>query len=436
MLFGTSGIRGLYGKEVNEELAISIGNVFAYDNIVVARDTRRTGTPLSRAVYSGILSRGKNVIEGGLVPTPTLALGTVKHSCNGIMITASHNPENYNGLKLFKDGKEITRDEEGKIEKNYEEGCEWAEWDKMGKVTSDSDLIEDHKKMIKKIVGVNLIQKKKPKVVVDCNGAAVSISPSLLKELGCEVISINDEKEGFSRPSEPNEENLKQLREVVKEEKADLGVGHDGDGDRAVIIDEKGEMLPLDVQLAMMIDYEMGKSENKKIVSTVEASLLIRDVVEKNGGEISILPVGSTYISHELEKQGALFGGEPCGEYIFKDSIHAPDGILAAAKFVEMFCEKGALSKIREKYSTHPMLREKFETRDKYEVVEKLKGKIKTEGKVNEEDGLRVDEEDGWFLIRASGTEPYVRLTMEYNSVEKLVEKAEKLRQTIKGEII
>jgi len=436
MLFGTSGIRGLYGKEVTESLAITIGNVFADGNVAVGRDTRTTGTSLSRAVSSGVMSRGKNVLQLGLVPTPTVALATVKNSCNGIMITASHNPGEYNGLKLFREGKEITKEEEEKIEEDYAKGSVLSEWDKVGKTKDYPDAVDEHKKMIKKLVDVDLIEKKKPKVVVDCNGAAVAIAPSLLSELGCEVKEINTETKGFSRPSEPNDENLSELKKIVKSEGADIGIGHDGDGDRAVVVDEKGEVLPLDVQLAMMIEYEMGRNSNKKIVSTVEASLMIRDLVEKKGGEISILPVGSTYISHELEKQGALFGGEPCGEYVFGEAEHhAPDGILAAAKFVEMFCREGALSELKKKYSTYPMLREKYKSEKKYEVVEKVREKIETEGKINDSDGLRVDEKDGWFLIRASGTEPYVRLTMEYKSEGKLADKSEKLRSLIKEEI-
>ncbi|MBI5051369.1 phosphoglucosamine mutase, partial [Candidatus Micrarchaeota archaeon] len=231
--------------------------------------------------------------------------------------------------------------------------------------------IEGHKELIKGLVDVNLIQKKQPTVVVDCNGAGSVISPYLLRELGCKVLSLNSEGTGFNRPSEPNEKNLQDLMRIVKSTGADLGIAHDGDADRAVVVDETGLILPLDTQLAIMIENELQLSKNKKVVSTVEASLMIRDVVEKNNGSIEITPVGSANLSEKLESENASFGGEPCGEYVFEKGVHVPDGVLTGAKFVEIFCRNGRLSQMKEKYISHFMLREKFrcEGKDKYVLV-------------------------------------------------------------------
>ncbi len=207
-MFGTSGIRGLYGKEVTEELALKIGNLFSDKDVIIARDIRNTGESLQNAIISGVLSSGKNAITLGIVPTPTLALATKKFSCNGIMITASHNPSEYNGLKLFSNGLEISRAKEKELTEKYNKGkLNYAKWDSLGKLSSYKGGIQDHISLIKKVIDVESIKSKRPKVIVDCNGPGIKITPSLLKELGCEVIAINNSTEKFTRESEPNQKN-------------------------------------------------------------------------------------------------------------------------------------------------------------------------------------------------------------------------------------
>jgi phosphoglucosamine mutase len=440
MLFGTSGIRGLYGSEVTESLAMRITNLFADCDVAVARDTRTTGESLAFSAISGALGKGNNVRYIGIAPTPTLAFATKKNKCCGIMVTASHNPPEYNGLKLYRNGMEIGRAAEQELEKAYgsNEKMEFSAWDKVGKVIDESSAVLEHAEMIKELVNGDAIAKKKPKVVVDCNGAGAVITPMVLRELGCEVIEMNSGLSGFSRPSEPNVTNLKWLSAKILETKADLGIGHDGDADRTAVLDEKGEMLALDVQLALMMEHQLGKAGKKgrkTVVSTVEASLCVRNAAEAAGAEIEITPVGSNFVSEVLDKKGAVFGGEPCGEYVFSEGLHVPDGILTAAKFVEIFSEKGKLSELGGKYRPYPMLRDKFPAKDKYGTVEKAKADItskKWDATVRADDGIRVDEKDGWFLIRASGTEPFVRLTMEYKNPEILNKKADELSVLIR----
>lgn len=441
MLFGTSGIRGLYGKEVNEELAMKIANLFAEKDVVVARDTRTTGESLAFASISGVLGKGRNATYLGVVPTPTLALATAKNKCRGIMITASHNPSEYNGIKLYENGREISRMMERELENRYaKEKMVFSAWNKIGKTKTDRSAILDHMELIKKSVAHSEIFAKKPKVVVDSNGAGTTITARILRELGCEVIEINAQINGFTRASEPNSENLKELGLKVLETRSKLGIGHDGDADRAVVVDETGEVLPLDVQLAIMCEHELKLSKSKKqknIVSTVEASLCVRAAVESMGAKISITPVGSLYVSEVLEKDGAVFGGEPCGEYIFSSGLNVPDGILTAAKFVEIFCKNGDISKLKQKYRTYPMIRDKIrcENSKKYDIVQRIAKTVNIPGKKNKEDGLRIDEEDGWFLIRASGTEPFIRVTMEYEDREKLEKRRAELGKLIEESI-
>jgi phosphoglucosamine mutase len=421
-MFGTSGIRGIYGSDITEGLALKVANVFAMGTLACGRDMRESGIPLFHAVSAGAASAGADVVDLGIVPTPTVALAGGR----GIMITASHNPPEYNGLKLVENGKEIGKELEGEIAAAYREGT-FRISRKPGRVSKDTGIIGRHKDMVCGMVDAAAIAKRKPKVVVDCNGAAAVITPSLLSDLGCEVVSVNCSLESFARPSEPNEKNLSYLGGIVRSAGADFAIAHDGDGDRCAVFDETGTMLPLDVQLAMMIGHELASSKNKKIVSTVEASLTIREVVEKAGGQIAITPVGSTFVADELERSGALFGGEPCGEYVYASGVHVPDAVLAAAKFAEIFCAKGAFSKLKTLYPQNFMAREKFQAKDKHAAVAAIRkaidaGEVENQGnrKPETNDGVRVDEEDGWFLIRASGTEPIVRLTMEYKTKDRL----------------
>ncbi|HSB47788.1 MAG TPA: hypothetical protein VLD37_07290 [Candidatus Bilamarchaeum sp.] len=421
-MFGTSGIRGIYGKDVTEALARKISAVFAGDRLVLGMDIRESGPPLSRAVAEGAAMMGADVISCGIVPTPTLALATKRHSCRGIMVTASHNPPEYNGLKLIEGGKEIGKAEEAAVVKKYGEPLEPGPG---GGGFFHDEATGRHKELASGMVDAARIAKKAPKIIVDCNGAGAAITPFLLTDLGCRVVSVNSSMLCFNRESEPGLESLGYLPGLIKASGADFAIAHDGDGDRCIVFDEAGEMLPLDVQLAIMIEHEL-KSGRKRIVSTVESSLVIREVVEKAGGKIDITPVGSTYVGDRLEESGADFGGEPAGEYIYKAGVHVPDAVVAAAKFAEIFSEEGKFSLIRRKYRTNTMVREKFPAQDKLGAIEKIRGEVRVRGQVRNDDGIRVDEEDGWFLIRASGTEPIIRLTMEYRDKGKAgVRKAE-----------
>jgi phosphoglucosamine mutase len=421
-MFGTSGIRGIYGKEITEDLARKIASIFVSTSkeqkkLVIGRDIRKSGVSLFEAAAEGAVSCGADVIDLGILPTPTVALATKAFSCPGIMLTASHNPPQYNGLKLIERGKEIGKELEAEITKKYRERGPAGAKGKRGEIFRDHGMVEKHKGIVLDLVDREAVGKKRPKVIVDCNGASSVITPYLLSDLGCRVTSVNASLSCFNRPSEPSAENFSYLGGLVRESGADFAIAHDGDGDRCVILDEWGEALPLDVQLAIMMEHELARSRNRKIVSTVEASLVIRDVVEGAGGSVDVTPVGSTYVGDRLEQSDAIFGGEPCGEYIYRDGVHVPDAALAAAKFAEIFCEKGSFSTLKGGYHQNFMAREKFPAKDKHGAMERIKKRLegrRTEGKLRTDDGIRIDEEDGWFLIRASGTEPIVRLTIEY----------------------
>ena len=453
-MFGTSGIRGIYGTEITEQLAFKIANIFTsfeeytenqkpFEFFPVARDIRKSGVSLFNSVAGGVLANQINVIDCGIVPTPTLALATKKYSSRGIMITASHNPPEYNGLKLIENSKEIDKSLEKEISSKYQN---WKpNYQEGGKIFKDNQIVQQHKELIFTQLDQNTlksVEQKKPKIIVDCNGAGAAITPSLLTDLGAKVTTIHSSLECFERPSEPNEKNLQILSNMVRSSGADFGLAQDGDGDRCVVVDEAGIVLPLDVQLAIMIEHELEKQnsskQNRKIVSTVEASLLVREIVEQNKGQIFITPVGSTFLADKLEEENAAFGGEPCGEYVYCDGVHVPDGVLAAAKMLEIFVQKGSFSKLKQKFKQNFVYREKFSSPNKLSSIEKIKNKIKNsiEGTTRADDGLRIDEEDGWFLVRASGTEPIIRLTMEYNKKEKLQKRKTEIEEIIRKSLV
>ncbi len=422
-LFGTSGIRGLAGSFITNEMAYRVGNLIARTakkSVVVARDTRPSGNGFFQEVVRGITDAGKNVINLEAAPTPTLAFASKQLNEPGIMITASHNPEEYNGFKLFTNGAEISREEEKKFEKEYLEYTPLKET-KKGSVTSDTSFHQKHINAIYACVDVSLIRSKKFKVVVDCNGAGRTLSPVLLEKLECTVHTLNMQESGFTRPSEPNEKNLAHMKEAMRQHTADIGFAHDGDADRVVVTYSNGTIIPLDVQLALMAQYELMRSSKKTVISTVESSLLLRETVERAGGKLIITRVSSTEISHRIIPEHACFGGEPCGEYVYETPTHCPDGPHAMAVFLEILAQKGNLEELARALRTYPIIREKFPCANerKYNVITKIAQEISIPGTKTTIDGLRVDEPDGWFLVRASGTEPAIRLTLEYKDEQK-----------------
>ncbi|MDD5096178.1 MAG: phosphoglucosamine mutase [Candidatus ainarchaeum sp.] len=430
-MFGTSGIRGIYGKDITPELALRLANAFAETDVCIGRDTRGSGVPLAFAAMSGVLSSGHDGIGLGIAPTPLVAFASMKYGCGGLMVTASHNPAEYNGLKFMRKGREISRAEEKRVLERHGGGMGYGA--SPGERRRE-DVIPEYMELVKKNVDTELIAKKKPKVVVDCNGAGAVVTPYLLRELGCKVVSLNCETRGFNRPSEPNKENLSWLSSAVRSCGADFGIAHDGDADRCAIVDERGELLNADVQLALMVGEELARKKGK-IISSVESSLIVKETVEGNGGRFVLTPVGSVHVSEEMEKSGAVFGGEPAGEYVFRGGVLVPDGVMAAAKYVELFCGKGKLSVLASRFKTNPMAREKFKTADRVRAMEKIAGTLKLEGKRETGDGIRIDGEGYWVLVRASGTESIIRLTAEAKTKELLDKVCSKAREAIRNAV-
>ncbi|PKL64381.1 MAG: phosphoglucomutase [Methanomicrobiales archaeon HGW-Methanomicrobiales-3] len=392
MLFGSSGIRRKY-DQVLIDTALAVGSALAHrsKDVLVGMDTRTTSPLLAHMIVAGILGSGGTAHICGMVPTPTVAYATrdVKAGC---MITASHNPEEYNGLKLFNpDGSSFTRRQQAEMEDRVKTP-HWTDWKGLG-CEQETDAVSKHKDAI-----LNQVCVEKPiRAILDCgNGAGCRLSPSLLADAGVRVIPVNANPSGhFARPSEPLKENLGYLSEMIRKTGADCAVVHDGDADRMMAFDNKGRYIDGDHLLMLFA----GHLDAKRVVTTSDASMIIDEIAE-----VRRTPVGDSYVSEELLAWGD-FGGEPSGAWIFPKISLCPDGPFAAALFCEI-ASQGDVAAMIDAMPTFPILRESFVNPAARETVLAL-------GAASPTDGIRVSEEEGWYLIRASGTEPKIRITAE-----------------------
>jgi phosphoglucosamine mutase len=409
-IFGSSGVRGVVNTEMTPELAARIGMAVggSAKSAVIGRDSRTSNDMMHAAVSSGLMACGCEVYDAGFVTTPTLAEAGRDMDC-GIMLTASHNPPEYAGIKLWNpDGMGFGMDQSRQIEDIISEGkYSLKPWNLVGTSHSFPDAVDRHIERIMADAGAASL-----KVVLDCaNGPGLTITPLVLQQMGCKVVTINANPDGhFSgRMPEPTDENLGDLKNAVVSMRADLGIAHDGDADRMVAVDDRGQLLAGDELLALFA-RRYGKD---LIVVTVDASMAVDDYVE---AEVVRTRVGDVFVSEEVKKSKADFGGEPSGAWIFPDQTYCPDGILAATRIVEIASE-GKLSELRREIPKYPTLRTAvgFESSRKEAVLEKLRAEmtgVESRGLLTL-DGFRHQFEDGWTLVRPSGTEPKVRIMAE-----------------------
>ncbi len=418
-LFGTSGIRGLIGSEVTCELALNVGKSLAYylgneGTVVIGYDTRTTNVMLDQAICAGLLESGVDVVKIGMVPTPLVGYATEKLDADaGIMLTASHNPSQYNGIKLWnKNGMAYTSAQEAKIEEIYaEKSYVSVTWDKVGKLSFNEEIKGQYIDDLVDAVDI----KKGLKVVIDCaSGAGSEISPLVFRKAGCEVTTLNSQPDGFfpGRNPEPNEENLQTLMKTVVAVGADLGIAHDGDADRMITVDEKGNVSPFDSLLALI-----SKEFDGDIVTTVDAGLCMDESVK---GNVLRTPVGDVNVAEVIIEKNAAFGGEPSGTWLHPDFCMCPDGILSGLRMAEIVSRDGKLSDLLAQIPSYPNIREKItcSKEAKLAVMENMEELLKNAFDdivdVNSVDGVRLTfSDDSWVLVRPSGTEDYIRITLE-----------------------
>ena len=402
-LFGTSGIRRVADKNLIQlalEVGLAVGKV--YGSVVVGSDTRTSSEAVKHALVSGLLAAGSRGGDAGVIPTPTLALAAREFDA-GAMITASHNPPEYNGIKLLNpDGSAFGSDQQKQIEEMILDGSlSVALWDKIKSSSIYSRAVDRHIEHILRDFpgGLEL------KVVLDCGcGAASAVTPYLLRKLGCEVVTLNCYPSGFfPHAIEPTESNIGNLMRATREFGADLGIAHDGDGDRMMAVDDKGRFIPGDKLLALFVQ-EIGA---KEVVTTIDASMTIDEM----GFSVTRAKVGDTYVSEELKKSGD-FGGEPSGNWVFPDISLCPDGIYAAARLVAI-ADRQKLSQLVDSIPGYPLLRGSISSEGV--VMSKLERQLVAMEplSINNSNGIKLSFADGWLLIRASGTEPKIRVTAE-----------------------
>jgi phosphomannomutase/phosphoglucomutase len=382
----------------------------------------------ARAVIAGLTATGCNVFFAGMAPTPALQYAVKNHGMDGgVIITASHNPPEYNGIKvIWNDGIEISHEQEIEIENIYfESETVFAEWDKLGTTHELPGVNDEYIEAIKKHVNVAKIAEKHYHVVVDAaNSVGGLTAPRLLRDLGCKVTSINANIDGTfpGRLPEPRPENLKEIALTVKAVGADLGVAFDGDADRSIFVDENGEIYWGDKTFALIEKHFLEENPNAKIVTPVSSSTLVKDIADAYKGEIVWTKVGSVTVSQKMKELKAELGGEENGGVFYGPHQAVRDGAMTTALIMEIMAETGEkLSKLIAEQPQYFIEKGKVECPEdkKEKVLEKLLEKVKG-ANVSTIDGVKIWFEDkSAILVRPSGTEPVYRLYAEAKTQEK-----------------
>jgi phosphomannomutase/phosphoglucomutase len=449
-LFGTNGIRGVVNKELTPEMAIkvglAIGTFFGRKNLLVGHDARTSSPMFAKAVIAGLTATGCNVFFAGMAPTPALQYAVKNHGMDGgVIITASHNPPEYNGIKvIWNDGIEISHKQEIEIEKIYfENETVCAEWDKLGTTHELPGINDEYIEAVKKHVNVAKIAEKRYHVVVDAaNSVGGLTGPRLLRDIGCKVTSINANIDGTfpGRLPEPRPENLKEIALTVKAVGADLGVAFDGDADRSIFVDENGEIYWGDKTFALIEKHFLIHNPHAKIVTSVSSSTLVKDIADAYKGEIVWTKVGSVTISQTMKELKAKLGGEENGGVFYGPHQAVRDGAMTTALIMEIMAETGEkLSKLIAEQPRYFLEKGKVECPEdkKEKVLKKLVEQVKG-ANVSTIDGVKIWFEDkSAILVRPSGTEPVYRLYAEAKNQEKALKLIEdyssKLRKILES---
>ena len=427
-IFRAYDIRGVSPDDIDEFVAFRVGLAFGTaigrgSRVVVGRDVRLSSPRLARELIKGILKTGVDVIDIGVVPTPVLYYTVFNWKADGgIAVSASHNPPEWNGFKIVGKGGAVFAKGMGldNIQKLYENG-KFAVASEGKREDASGKAIEDYKKGISERVSIA----KKLRIGIDPgNGAYAELAADMLKALGAEVSSINDIRDGRfpSRSPEPKASNIGDLRSLVLKNHLDMGVAFDGDGDRALFVDDRGEVLEGDIIIALLAMMTLKKGE--KVVYEVSCSKSIEDVVKERGGIPVLSRVGHSYIFQKMASEGAKMGGEISGHLYFSEMGNFDDGFYAAAKLIGALSSSGkslsALLSGIPRYS-RDIVEIESSDRAKFEIIERVKERYsKSAAKVIDIDGVKVIGNGGWFLVRASNTSPKIKVVVEAENMERL----------------
>ena len=450
-----SGIRGTIGGEMGENLTpidivkfttaytrfIASKNEGKRLRIVVGRDARLSGEMVNNIIEGTLLGCGADVINVGLCTTPGTEMAVITHKADGgIIITASHNPKQWNALKLLNEKGEFLNDKEGKqvLALSEQEDFLFPEIDSIGKVILREDFNPTHIEQVlaMRLVDVEKVKARKFKVVVDAvNSIGGVVIPALLRKLGCEVVELNCEPNGhFAHNPEPIPQNLTEITEVVVREKADLGVVVDPDVDRLALVNEDGTMFGEEYTLVAVADYILSR-EKGNTVSNLSSSRALSDVTIAHGGEYSASAVGEVNVTTKMKEVGAIIGGEGNGGVIYPELHYGRDALVGVALFLTYLAEQGVtMTELRKRYPAYYASKNKIEltpTIDVDKVLREIKERYATE-RVNDIDGVKIDFAESWAHLRKSNTEPIIRIYTEAKSQELADEIAEKFIAEIK----
>ncbi|MEA3399361.1 MAG: phosphoglucosamine mutase [Patescibacteria group bacterium] len=438
-IFKVSGYRGVWKETLTEEIVINLIRAFIkYTNkekptILVGRDGRESGPRIKKIIIKELKQLGVTVIDGGILPTPTVLFSVKKFKYDGgIIITASHNPIEYNGIKLVgDDGLFISEQNCKKINEYY--GQEIKHCRGKTKLITPN-FPKEHVKQIINSIDVGIIKKRKFKVAVDMiNASASVIDPILFRKLGVKLIPLNDTPNGkFNHKPEPLKENLQDVANLVKEKKADLGFAHDPDADRLVIINEKGEVISEEYTLVLSLETILSKNPNSTVVLNLSTSQMGADVAEKYNCKCLRSKIGEPNVVNKMIENNAIIGGEGNGGVIYPKINLARDSFVGLSLILEFLAKENKT--ITEAISALPkyyIKKDKWPVKDLNQIYSKIKENYK-EAKFDEQDGLRVDFADkSWVHLRPSNTEPIIRLFGEAKTQERIASLFEEVKQFI-----
>ena len=442
-MFGTDGVRGVAGTELSIDLATKLGQAGAYvltegrgdkkPTILVGCDTRISGVMLANALIAGICSVGADAVYAGVMPTPAVAYLTRKHGFDaGVVISASHNPMEFNGIKFFnRDGYKLPDSMEDEIQRQIESGMadiESPTGEKIGHVKYAFDMDREYVDFEKENVPIDLSGMK---IVVDCaEGASYKTNTQVLKELGADLVAIHTHPTGTNINDHCGSTHMEQLAQRVRDEKADIGIAFDGDADRMLAVDENGNMVDGDQIMAICANFmkKQGTLKKNTVVVTVMSNLGFTLMGEREGLHIATTQVGDRYVLERMKAEGYNIGGEQSGHIIFLDSNTTGDGMLSALRLLEvMVTEKKPLSELASVMEVLP------QALVNAHVPNDRKTSYNDYSEIRE--GIRKLEDkfagQGRILIRPSGTEPLVRVMIEGKNQNEIDRDAHELASLI-----
>ena len=450
-----SGIRGTIGGAAGENLTpidvvkfttayarlIKSRNAGKRIRIVVGRDARLSGELVADLVEGTLLAAGADVIDVGMCTTPGTEMAVItKRADGGIIITASHNPRQWNALKLLNAEGEFLSDSEGKqVLAMAEEEYDYPTIDEIGKVLSREDFNEEHIRQVLALplVDVEKVKARKFRVVVDAvNSIGGVVIPRLLEELGCEVVKLNCDPTGeFAHNPEPLPENLTEISEVIVREQADLGIVVDPDVDRLAFVSEDGSMFVEEYTLVAVADYILSRKVGNT-VSNLSSSRALRDVTEQHGGSYAAAAVGEVNVVAKMKETGAVIGGEGNGGVIYPELHYGRDALVGTALFLTYLAEKGCtMTELRKTYPAYFASKNKIQLTpaiDVDKVLVEMKSRYAHE-QVTDIDGVKIDFAENWVHLRKSNTEPIIRVYTEAKSMAEADALAQRFMAEIKA---